>query len=92
MDESGKLIGVIGDEVREFNLGTMAEILLLRVSSLQFLQDTVTGFVLAGVGQRNAEGSNFLIVKSGACAIGLIVSPQTLMGVVFGNRYGHFGC
>uniref|UniRef100_A0A7S3HGA3 V-type proton ATPase subunit F n=1 Tax=Spumella elongata TaxID=89044 RepID=A0A7S3HGA3_9STRA len=40
MDESGKLIGVIGDE------------------------DTVTGFVLAGVGHRNAEGSNFLVVKA----------------------------
>ena len=27
-------------------------------------QDTVTGFLLAGVGQRNAEGSNFLVVRS----------------------------
>lgn len=26
-------------------------------------QDTVTGFLLAGIGHRNAEGSNFLIVK-----------------------------
>jgi len=26
-------------------------------------QDTVTGFLLAGVGHRTAEGSNFLIVK-----------------------------
>jgi V-type H+-transporting ATPase subunit F len=26
-------------------------------------QDTVTGFLLAGVGHRNAKGSNFLIVK-----------------------------
>eukprot|EP01035_Chromulina_nebulosa_P036547 gene36547-49244_t len=39
MDESGKLIAVIGDE------------------------DTVTGFLLAGVGHRNAEGQNFLVVK-----------------------------
>ena len=27
------------------------------------LQDTVTGFLLAGVGHRTAHGSNFLIVK-----------------------------
>ena len=27
------------------------------------LQDTVTGFLLAGVGHRTAEGANFLIVK-----------------------------
>mmetsp|Transcript_25956 Transcript_25956/g.35747 ORF Transcript_25956/g.35747 Transcript_25956/m.35747 type:complete len:117 (-) Transcript_25956:1303-1653(-) len=39
MDESGKLIAVIGDE------------------------DTVTGFILAGIGHRNAEGQNFLVVK-----------------------------
>lgn len=41
MNESGKLIAVIGDE------------------------DTVTGFVLAGVGHRTVEGQNFLVVKSG---------------------------
>lgn len=28
------------------------------------IQDTVTGFLLAGVGHRTAEGSNFLIVKN----------------------------
>lgn len=28
-------------------------------------QDTVTGFILAGIGHRNVEGQNFLIVKSG---------------------------
>ena len=28
-------------------------------------EDTVTGFVLAGVGHRNMEGSNFLVVKEG---------------------------
>mmetsp|Transcript_18015 Transcript_18015/g.18074 ORF Transcript_18015/g.18074 Transcript_18015/m.18074 type:complete len:117 (-) Transcript_18015:197-547(-) len=39
MDESGKLVGVIGDE------------------------DTVTGFILAGVGHRTVEGQNFLVVK-----------------------------
>jgi V-type H+-transporting ATPase subunit F len=26
-------------------------------------EDTVTGFLLAGIGHRNAEGANFLIVK-----------------------------
>jgi len=41
MDDSGKLIAVIGDE------------------------DTVTGFVLAGVGQKSVEGCNFLVVTSG---------------------------
>ena len=39
MDESGKLIAVIGDE------------------------DTVVGFLLAGVGHRNVDGQNFLVVK-----------------------------
>ena len=33
------------------------------LSCVRFLQDTVTGFLLAGVGHRNAQGSNFLIVK-----------------------------
>ena len=28
-------------------------------------EDTVTGFLLAGVGHRNSEDSNFLVVKSG---------------------------
>ena len=28
-------------------------------------QDTVTGFVLAGVGHRTSDGENFLVVKSG---------------------------
>ena len=30
---------------------------------MSFSQDTVTGFLLAGVGHRTASGSNFLIVK-----------------------------
>jgi V-type H+-transporting ATPase subunit F len=33
------------------------------ILSLYGWQDTVTGFLLAGVGHRNAAGSNFLIVK-----------------------------
>jgi hypothetical protein len=44
MDNTGKLIAVIGDE------------------------DTVTGFVLAGVGQKGVDGCNFLVVNSGMCA------------------------
>ena len=28
-------------------------------------EDTVTGFLLAGVGHRNASSTNFLVVKSG---------------------------
>ena len=28
-------------------------------------EDTVTGFILAGIGHRTAEGSNFLVVKKG---------------------------
>jgi V-type H+-transporting ATPase subunit F len=40
MDDSGKLVAIIGDE------------------------DTVVGFILAGVGHRTTEGQNFLIVKA----------------------------
>ena len=50
LDDSGKLIAVIGDE------------------------DTVTGFVLAGVGHRNVEGSNFLVVKEGSFHIFYLLS------------------
>ncbi len=39
MDDSGKLVAIIGDE------------------------DTVTGFILAGIGHKNADGQNFLVVK-----------------------------
>ncbi len=30
-------------------------------------EDTVTGFILAGVGHRTPEGSNFLVVKPSTC-------------------------
>jgi V-type H+-transporting ATPase subunit F len=40
VDESGKLIAVIGDE------------------------DTVVGFLLAGIGHRTSDGENFLVVKN----------------------------
>ena len=29
-------------------------------------EDTVTGFILAGIGHRTTEGTNFLVVKSSA--------------------------
>ncbi len=41
LDDTGKLIAVIGDE------------------------DTVTGFILAGIGQKSVDGANFLVVKAG---------------------------
>ena len=31
-------------------------------------EDTVTGFLLAGVGHRTVEGQNFLVVKPGDCS------------------------
>lgn len=32
-------------------------------------EDTVTGFILAGIGHRTAEGTNFLVVKSSASTV-----------------------
>lgn len=32
--------------------------------------DTVTGFLLAGVGQRDKHGANFLVVDASACTGG----------------------
>jgi hypothetical protein len=29
-------------------------------------EDTVTGFILAGIGQKSVDGTNFLVVKAGA--------------------------
>jgi hypothetical protein len=62
MDETGKLIGVIGDEVVCNSCSVVPGEL---TQSKLIVKDTVTGFVLAGVGHRNAEGSNFLVVKAG---------------------------
>ena len=39
------------------------EIILIINDVILLPQDTVTGFLLAGVGHRNAKGSNFLVVK-----------------------------
>lgn len=36
---------------------------LIPLFGFHFTQDTVTGFLLAGVGHRTAKGSNFLVVK-----------------------------
>lgn len=68
MDESGKLVAVIGDE------------------------ETVTGFVLAGVGHRNSEGSNFLIVKPGT-EIGIVeeffkkITSRDDVGILLINQH-----
>ena len=35
------------------------------LSWMFIVKDTVTGFILAGIGHRNVEGQNFLIVKPG---------------------------
>jgi hypothetical protein len=57
MADQGKLVGLICDEVC-----TRAN----RERWLTLLsQDTTTGFLLAGVGQRTAEGCNYKIVKDG---------------------------
>ena len=64
--ETGKLVAVIGDEVRaqkfedEIPLNSIIHMLIHLVL---FLQDTVTGFLLAGIGHRTADSTNFLIVK-----------------------------
>jgi V-type H+-transporting ATPase subunit F len=44
-------------------LGRLGSFLTFSILVLLLLQDTVTGFLLAGVGHRTANGSNFLIVK-----------------------------
>ena len=54
MDNTGKLIAVIGDE------------------------DTVTGFMLAGVGQKGVDGCNFLVVKSGTRAFSHCSRPSSM--------------
>jgi hypothetical protein len=59
MDDTGKLVAVIGDEV------SFVSSLVIFLTVLSLSQDTVTGFVLAGIGHRTIEGQNFLIVKSG---------------------------
>ena len=54
------------------NLSNVAQLIHQRKSSdinllswMFILKDTVTGFILAGIGHRNVEGQNFLIVKPG---------------------------
>ena len=51
---------------------------LLRISppleQYTHMQDTVTGFLLAGVGQKDAKGSNFLVVKEGGMCPAVLIS------------------
>ena len=47
----------------QFTLLPMFLLSLVYYIIYHHLQDTVTGFLLAGVGHRTAHGSNFLIVK-----------------------------
>jgi V-type H+-transporting ATPase subunit F len=76
MDESGKLVAVIGDE------------------------DTVVGFVLAGVGHRTSEGQNFLIVKPGETELAVIeetfrsYSNREDIGIILINQHvsKYFDC
>ena len=45
-------------------------------------QDTVTGFLLAGVGQRNRDGANFLVVDASECAVATHIVGQPMGGAV----------
>ena len=69
MDESGKLIAVIGDEVRWGEYCVLGKSCFGWPTLPPFLplstQDTVTGFLLAGIGHRTVENSNFFVVKPG---------------------------
>ena len=112
MDESGKLIGIIGDEVGAKRRGKQSQdifdhfgfvLCLLGIKLICLIdivlqnslfhyvrlsthisffphsfptmfglgrwsrlsQDTVTGFIMAGIGHRTVDGQNFLIVKPG---------------------------
>ncbi|KAL3896122.1 MAG: hypothetical protein SGARI_007256, partial [Bacillariaceae sp.] len=54
--------------------------------------DTVTGFLLAGVGHRNAQGSNFLIVKQDTTLTQIEESFRTLsqrddVGIILINQH-----
>ncbi len=68
MDESGKLIAIIGDEVIIICLNNQHILLKWYANDnniLNWSQDTVTGFILAGIGHRTVDGENFLVVKPG---------------------------
>ncbi len=62
------------------------------LSAVPSSQDTVTGFVLAGVGHRNAEGSNFLVVKAGLQINCVQMVPLLLASKpILKYRYGYSG-
>lgn len=77
LDDDSKLICVIGDEV---HTGTGVSLVAgaargcrqrraltrpsFRLPSFGRVQDTVTGFLLAGIGQRDSKGANFLVVDA----------------------------
>ena len=48
----------------------------MEVCNYVHMQDTVTGFLLAGIGQRDRDGANFLVVDASAlppCVLKLVV-------------------
>ena len=66
-DEDTKLIAVIGDEVSSHLASSsvfVCPIAHSKPGSDVLCQDTVTGFLLAGVGQRDKDGANFLVVDA----------------------------
>lgn len=55
-------------------------------------QDTVTGFLLAGIGHRTAQGSNFLIVKQDTPLVEVETTFQSLsqrddVGIILINQH-----
>ena len=56
-------------------------------------EDTVTGFVLAGVGHRNVEGSNFLVVKEGETPLPIVeaafiaLTSRSDIGILLINQH-----
>ena len=67
MQEAGKLVAVIGDEVSPDDPSfwcMIFDIVFTRlIVSSHLHQDTVTGFLLAGIGHRTPTSCNFLTVK-----------------------------
>jgi hypothetical protein len=65
------------------------DLFLSKVECRKLFQDTVIGFLLAGVGHRNAEGQNFLVVKPGK-SFGSCTTERTYISCQhngFSNRY-----
>ena len=63
--QSGKLLAVIGDEVRAEHFIDQGFVMIRRISWLR-PQDTCTGFLLGGIGELNSKRQpNFLVVNKG---------------------------